>query len=125
LDLQKPLSLGQRFDIVTNFGTSEHVDNQEACWRNILDHCGRVLVSTTPLPGDWKWHGRWYPRPDFFTTLAKDNGFSLDRLYVDGMQPRRMICARMTRIKDKDFSMPPETMIYRNSAGQKIGAYGA
>jgi len=125
LDLQKPLNLGQRFDIVTNFGTSEHVDNQEACWRNILDHCGRVLVSTTPLPGDWKWHGRWYPRPDFFTTLAKDNGFSLDRLYVDGMQPRRMIYARMTRIKDKNFSMPPETMIYRNSAGQKIGAYGA
>ena len=124
LDLQKPLDLGQQFDVVTNFGTSEHVDNQTACWRNIIEHCGKFLVSTTPLPGDWKWHGRWYPRPDFYTKLAETNGFSLDRLYIDGASPRRMIFARMTRVHDREFCMPPEMMIYRNGAGRKIGAYG-
>ncbi|RWH78079.1 class I SAM-dependent methyltransferase [Mesorhizobium sp.] len=51
-DLQVPLSLG-RFDIVTNFGTTEHVAEQEPAWRNAMESTGQVFVSTTPAPGYW------------------------------------------------------------------------
>lgn len=37
IDLSKPIpeEYNNKFDIVTNFGTAEHVDNQFECWRNI------------------------------------------------------------------------------------------
>ena len=61
-DLCRPLDLGT-FDMVTNIGTSEHVENQEAVWRNMLEalHIGSVFLSATPLPGDWLGHGHFYP----------------------------------------------------------------
>src|ERR1041384_5416258 len=44
LDLRQPLNLG-RFDMVTNFGTSEHVeDNQKAVWRNIIEATDKILI---------------------------------------------------------------------------------
>lgn len=126
LDLQKPLGLGRRFDCVTNFGTSEHVDNQTECWRNIAEHAADVVVSTTPMPGgkDWSWHGRWYPLPEFYQAFAKQNGFDLERFYVSGQAPRRMLFARLKRKSEPPFKMPPLGLIYRNGAGKKVGAYG-
>lgn len=123
LDLRQPLNLGRRFDFVTNFGTSEHVDDQEPCWRNLIEHTGHIFVSGTPLPGDWSWHGRWYPRPDFYKELATRNGFSVERLLVEGLTPRRIIHARMSRQSEAHFSMPPMSMIYENKRGHKVGKY--
>jgi hypothetical protein len=112
-DLQKPLGLGQ-FDIVTNFGTTEHVERQEPAWRNIAKASGGVFVSTTPLPGDWGWHGRWYPTEDFYRSFAELNGFEIERMYVDCEKPRRMICVRMVRVDDLKFKMPDASLIYDN-----------
>lgn len=124
LNLEEPLNLGRRFDVVTNFGTSEHVDQQEPCWRNTIEHCEKVVISTTPFPGDWSWHGRWYPKPDFYKALAELNGFNLERFYVSGASPRRMLFARMNKVKDLPFAMPPIATFYKNRAGQKVGRYG-
>ena len=65
-DLRQPLKLGT-FDMVTNFGTTEHVapgdrDGQTACWRNICQamHMGSVLVSNRKIlcaVGQFEWHG--------------------------------------------------------------------
>jgi len=116
LDLMHPLGLG-RFDIVTNFGTSEHVEDQEPCWRNIVEHAEGLIVSTTPLPGDWTRHGRWYPVPGFYKALAALNGFKVDRLYVDGPVGRRLICARLRRIADAPFRMPAGLMFDNGNHG--------
>lgn len=113
LDLNSPLGLG-RFDTVTNFGTSEHVLDQHACWENIIGATGRLLVCTTPAPGGWKApHGKWYPTPRFYVELARLNGFRLDRLYIDGVSPEKLlVCARMERIADVPFVMPSMELIH-------------
>lgn len=125
LDLRKPLYLGQ-FDMVTNFGTSEHVsdDNwngQVECWRNMLTalSVGGVLVSITPLEGAKRWlrHGRWYPQIAFFQEMAKKNGLNVERLYTDS----NLVYARLRRIERRKFVMP-ESGMYRNpnDIGQQI-----
>lgn len=113
LDLRKPLDLGT-FDMVTNIGTSEHVSDQRPCWQNIVEACavGSVFVSTTPAPGDWQWHGDYYPTDKFYEELADMNGFSLDRLYPSGAEPRRMWFCRMTRRELTVFSMPKGNMYF-------------
>ena len=119
LDLRKPLNLGT-FDMVTNFGTTEHVsvnDNkgQEACWKNILEamHVGSVLVSVTPLPGAPRWsrHGRWYPTIAFFEELGGMNGLEVERAYTD----QNLVYARLRRVEDAPFVMPRHGM-FRNDA---------
>lgn len=116
LDLRHPISLGQ-FDMVTNIGTSEHVDSQEGAWHNMVDACGEgsVLICTTPLPGgnDWWWHGVSYPEQAFYVSLAALNGFELERLYTVGEVGRRMWFVRLVRHTVTEFVMPTGE-IYQN-----------
>jgi hypothetical protein len=124
LDLRQPLKLGT-FDMVTNFGTSEHVsedryEGQIQCWRNIVEamHAGSVLISVTPMPGTNRAHGAWYPYMEFFRSLAALNGLEVERLYdskeqPDGKPGRDHILARLVRREVVPFVMPMNGM-HRN-----------
>ena len=113
-DLRKPLDLGT-FSVVSNIGTSEHVENQYGVWANLVNAChvGSVLICTTPKPGDWTWHGDHYPQDGFYRDLARLNGFEIERLYEFGVEPRRMWFCRMLRVALTNFRMPVGNM-YRN-----------
>ena len=113
LDLRKPLNLGT-FDMVSNLGTTEHVSEQEPVWRNLAEamHVGSVLISMTPCPGHWWWHGEWYPTEEFFTEFASLNGMKIERLYQDREHPLRLVCTRMVRETDVPFQMPTKGMHY-------------
>ena len=120
MDLREPLNLGT-FDMVANIGTSEHVSEhdwtgQTGCWRNIMGamHMGSVLICTLPMPGQWPWHGCWYPHEDFYRKLGLLNGLELERMYVSGEEPRKMILTRMKKLVEKPFGMPAESMVFRN-----------
>lgn len=115
MDLMRPLDLGT-FDVVSNIGTTEHVVKQEPCWRNVCEamHVGAVLISTTPKPGHWSWHGENYPTDEFYRQLALLNGLEISRLYESGETPRKMWFCRATRVKDVPFCMPDEKLIFRN-----------
>ena len=106
------------FDMVTNFGTTEHVRCQEAVWRNIhnMIAVGGVLVSMTPMEGDWSWHGEWYPRPEFYHEFA-NNGYKIEYLDIGRKSPNRNIDVRMTKINAKKFVMPDMDTIYHNVKG--------
>lgn len=114
-DLRKPLGLGV-FDMVTNIGTTEHVAGQEAVWRNVIEamRVGSVLVSTTPMPGQWSWHGEWYPTDEFYRELATLNGLEIERLYVSGVEPRKMWFCRAVLRQAGTFRMPDAKLIYKN-----------
>ena len=115
LDLREPLDLGT-FDMVSNIGTTEHVGDtwqeQEACWVNILDamHVGSILVSITPLPGYWKWHGRWHPYPEFFDHLANQNGLDVERCYIHDHRKGGLVYARLQR-RQQAFASVPQNML--------------
>ena len=69
------------FDIVTNFGTSEHVSRHYECFANIHNFCvaGGVFVHSVPATGYWKGHlacYRWYST-EFFEGLCKANGYEV------------------------------------------------
>jgi len=107
LDLRKPLNLG-RFDMVTNFGTSEHVSEQEPCWRNMHEavRVGGWLLGLTPYPGDWSWHGEWYPTREFYESFAALNCYEIERLYVNREPPRRNWYFRLRKVTESEFLMP-------------------
>ena len=97
------------FDIVTNFGFTEHVqDDQEACWRNIhaLVHPNYGQLSCVlPAPGSWRRHGipsgypgRWYPHPAFFVEFARNNGYVIDDLWVRLKEGKDLVCCSMHRV---------------------------
>lgn len=105
LDLTQPIDT-EPFDVITNFGTTEHVHDQEAVWKNIynLTKVGGYIISTTPYPGDWKHHGNWYPTEMFFKKLK---WVEIEKIGIERKEPRRLVCVRMKRI-DKPFNLPKE-----------------
>jgi len=111
LDLRKPILLDP-FDMVTNFGTTEHVSEQEPAWRNIhnLLKVDGVYVGVTPLPGDWPGHGDHYPAMEFYKEFAK-NGYEIEKLEVISVSPKRLIATRFRKTEEKDFVMPDEKLI--------------
>jgi hypothetical protein len=117
LDLRRPLNLGT-FDMVTNIGTTEHVSDQAEVWHNVLDalHIGSVLLSTTPLPpDDWHWHGAWHVDEAWMRDLCGANGLEIERLYVSGDHPRRMLFLRAVCRETLPFVMPGRTIHYNGA----------
>ena len=114
LDLRQPVKLDP-FDMVTNIGTTEHVDDQEAVWRNIhnLTNVGGVIASLTPLEGDWWWHGEYYPRAEFFQEFS-NNGYEIEYMDIGREYPNRNLCARLLKVDHYDFVMPDMDTFYYN-----------
>jgi len=100
LDLSRPIVELGCFDIVTNFGTSEHVENQEQCFQNIHDLCskGGAMVHTVPLEGTYIGHSpHHYPR-DFFVLLAAERGYEV---IYDGLLERKqgtLVCSVLKKL---------------------------
>ena len=114
-DLRRPIK-GKPFDMVTNIGTTEHVNCQTSVWRNIhnLTKVDGVIASLTPMEGDWWWHGEYYPRFEFFEQFAELNGYEIEVLQVGLEFPYRNVYARLRKVEDKDFVMPNEDTIFYN-----------
>lgn len=75
LDLDKdvPKTLENRFDVITNYGTTEHVNNQYSVFKNMhnMGRVGCIIFHGVPLIGNWPRHCRYYYSMKFFELLAK------------------------------------------------------
>ena len=114
LDLRQPIDM-EPFDMVTNIGTTEHVDDQYGVWQNIhnLTKVGGVIVSHTPLEGDWWWHGEYYPRKSFFEQFTT-NGYDINYMEVGQIRPSRVLNVRMKKYAHNNFIMPGNETMYHN-----------
>lgn len=95
-DLSKPLpdELNNKFDLVTNFGTSEHVTDLYECYKNIHNLCklNGIIISENPKTGNWPGHGFHYLDSNFYRQLADVCGYEILELgehpamgnYTDG-----------------------------------------
>jgi hypothetical protein len=72
-----------RFDLVTNFGTTEHVCNQLNAFKVIHDltKLGGLMMHNLPAQGMMN-HGLVNYNPKFFWMLARSNGYTLNYLTV-------------------------------------------
>jgi hypothetical protein len=63
-----------QYDVVTNFGTTEHVKDQHTCWKNIFNMTkpGGIVISEIPKKENWKGHCKYFFDESTFESLSKD-----------------------------------------------------
>lgn len=84
VDLNTVIDPNRTWDILTNFGTSEHIFNQYAFMKNChnLTRQGGILLHAVPTSSGAD-HGFYNYHPTFFRSLALANNYSiLDFRYV-------------------------------------------
>jgi SAM-dependent methyltransferase len=78
-----PTRLHGSFDVVFNFGTTEHIFNQWNCFEVIHDALKVDGVAYHQLPASgYLDHGYYCYTPLFFRELAKANGYEIEQLAV-------------------------------------------
>lgn len=111
LDLSRPLPshLGT-FQLVTNFGTSEHVHDQYECFHNIDRLCAvsGLMVHAVPMLGHWIGHSEhgFYYTVSSFDSLARQNGYGVIRLSVvpyPGRSDQDLIVASLRKLSAGPF----------------------
>ncbi|MBU0467192.1 MAG: class I SAM-dependent methyltransferase [Nanoarchaeota archaeon] len=72
LDLPLPSKFINRFGLITNYGTIEHVNNQYQAFKNVHDitKVGGIIIHIMPMQGSMKGHGRYYYTPQFMKKLG-------------------------------------------------------
>jgi len=107
LDLQKPLPFifHSRFDVITNYGTIEHVNNQYRVFRNIHDSCrkGGIIIHALPLENNWPKHCRYKYTTSFAGKLAKKNSYTLVQEEIIRPQPYQLLVVAYRKELDEPF----------------------
>jgi len=99
LDINEPLPIEDRFDVVTNIGTTEHVFNQYQAFKSIheLTRPKGLMIHSLPNQGCFD-HGFYNYHPTFFFDLCEANGYELPVfVYADAMQTPNKIVQLHTR----------------------------
>ncbi len=78
-DLSQPVKTDKQFDLVCDFGTSEHVKDLYQCFWNINKLCkvGGIMIHENPKTGNWPLHGFHYRTMEFYEQLAEVAGYEL------------------------------------------------
>lgn len=110
-DCNEPFTLPERFDIVTNFGTAEHVFNIAALFQSVHNALkpGGVALHVLPAFGDID-HGFYNIHPTTYLDMAAANGYVIEDLcYVDRWDIRNRTLEE-NLISDFDFESIPIQM---------------
>ena len=85
VDLSKNLTFGldRDFDLITDFGTSEHVADLYSCLSGIYCACysGSLMFHVNPEPASWPGHGHHYRGLDFYRAFAAMTRYEIIDLY--------------------------------------------
>jgi SAM-dependent methyltransferase len=90
-DLNKPIdtNLKERFDLVYDGGTLEHIFNFPMALQNCMEMVregGRFFMHTAA--NNWCGHGFYQFSPElFYTVLCHDNGFEVERMIIHVVGP--------------------------------------
>lgn len=80
-DLREEIKdIGEPFDVVTNFGTTEHIQgDQYQPFKTMHDLVKKdgIIISILPAGGFLKTHGHWRYSSDFFSELSKLNNYEV------------------------------------------------
>ncbi len=92
LDLNQPITLDRRFDVIVNHGTAEHIFNIAQVFRTIHDYTmpGGLMIHESPLHG-WIDHGFFALQPTLFFDLAARNEYQLEGMYIANIPARTLI----------------------------------
>ena len=84
-DIMQNYGIDKTYDLVTNFGTTEHIFNQYQCFKNIHDllKVGGLAIHILPFEGYLN-HGYFNYQPSFFIDLGIANSYELIGIYYSG-----------------------------------------
>lgn len=76
------------WDVVTDFGTIEHVEDQDAAWRAVDYYCrgGGLMVHALPRSGHWLGHSNHHYTTTYMRLIAKRFGY--DVLEIEDVDDR-------------------------------------
>jgi len=79
LDLNSEIKGVEQGDIVTNYGTSEHVSDQYECFKNMHNLCktGGIIINFVPPAGYWPGHCPYYYNLEYFKVLGEKNCYKI------------------------------------------------
>lgn len=91
-DLNRPLPLDERSDLVINHGTAEHVFNIAQVFATMHDRCrdGGLMVHESPFTG-WIDHGFYCLQPTLFYDLAAANCYEVVLVAIEEIQSGTII----------------------------------
>lgn len=106
---------GGPFDLVTNFGFTEHVTEQEPVWENIhrLMKVGGWCSVCLPTPPRWESHGYWQPNENWIRRLCDRNGYGVHFVSYWMARVRPTVIARYQRSVAASFSWPGDEGLHR------------
>lgn len=115
LDFNKPIThpgLENSFDMITNIGMTEHVENQYECYKNIHKFCkvGGCFIHMVPIFYYWAdKNNLYFYYPSFFRTLSIVQSYSL---LIEDITPwgknRNQDLLSVFMIKEKDIPFMDE-----------------
>jgi hypothetical protein len=85
IDLNGSFYLNKTFNIITNIGTLEHVENYYSGLKHMHEMCdiGGFMIHISPAINHWPEHGFNYVLPEFFTKLAQECNYKLVDVRVE------------------------------------------
>ncbi len=110
LNFPVPESLIDRFQLITDYGTSEHVENQFQVFKNVHDMCkaNGIMIHTLPLPNNFPDHCLYYYPKEFFSRLARLCDYKVIMLKIQNafnppIPKSRMIFVAFFKKKSSEF----------------------
>ncbi len=97
-DLNTPVNIKKKFDVITNFGTSEHIFNIGSFYKNIhhLLNVNGIALHINPSYGDIN-HGFFNIHPNVYSSLIKANAYEqISLLYIDNYVGRNEFLLKNT-----------------------------
>ncbi|WP_449258400.1 hypothetical protein [Chlorobium limicola] len=116
LDNPVPDSLLNRFNMVSDFGTIEHVNNQYPAFKTMHNLCmvGGIILHALPAVGHWPGHGRYYYSEQFFEQLADLCGYSFVKPLSRAARDDRMFHDLLLAAFQKQESRFPDRDIFEH-----------
>lgn len=116
IDLRKKIDVKKhgQFDVITDYGTTEHVENTDdggfyEAFKNIHNLCklGGYMIHETPLTGHWIGHGFNYVTQEFYKKLAEDMGYQIldmkEHFAMGNTIDGGLLCCVLVKNKECDF----------------------
>lgn len=99
--------LERRFNVVTNFGTSEHIFNQVNCFQLMHDLClpdGLMLHCSPAMPSTE--NCLYYYNSEFHRELAAANSYEVVKWNYELQGTNASVLAFLRKLNDAPFRMP-------------------
>ena len=115
LDLCEPVPAEflSKFNLISNYGTTEHVENQEMVFKNIHDLAvpNGFMVHSIPLVGFWKGHCPFHYKENFPERLCEMNEYRLINKFIQDRNKNKLLNFVVKKMRKGDFKGIPQREI--------------